>query len=125
MFSKGTQTSPIGIDVGRRTIKAVQLEPSKTAIGGWRVRAAATLQRTASAAEVNAPAPSVPSSAEVRQLMDVVERQGFRGQKVILAATDKLVTSILELPPMASQAPVEQISRMELARTLKCAPDSF
>jgi hypothetical protein len=32
---------------------------------------------------------------------------------------------VLEMPPKSSTAPIEQLARMELARTQKCAPDSF
>lgn len=113
--------SPIGVDVGRRCINAVQLERPRgtaaTPATGWRVAAATTVPRSSQR--------PVPDAAEVRQLTDTLERQGFTGTDIVLAAGAGLLASVLELPPLASAAPLEQIARMELARTHKCAPDSF
>jgi Tfp pilus assembly PilM family ATPase len=119
--------SPIGIDVGRRAVKAVQLErvsgaaASSTShdLTGWRVAAAAVLPRAESATG------ETPSAAEVRQLADALERKSFAGADVVLAAPEGLLCSVLELPPLSAGAPVGQIARIELARTHKCAPDSF
>jgi type IV pilus assembly protein PilM len=127
--------SPIGIDVGTRSVKALQLGRDRWGTGRWRVVAAAEVPRE----EVGQPAaPSLPatgqpprpphvlSEAEVGRLVGTLERQGFRGGEVVLAVpNEKVVSSMLELPPRASQAPIEQIARMELARAHRFAPDSF
>jgi len=129
--------SPIGVDVGARTVKAVQLGRDRlsAATGGWRVTAAAEVPRD----EVAQPAAGAPAQAgsqfktshvmtpsEVHRLMGTLERQGFRGGDVALAApSERVVTSMLELPPRSSQAPLEQIARMEVARAHRFAPDSF
>ena len=125
--------SPIGIDVGARTVKAVQLGRERFGHGAWRVAAAAEVPRNdAAAPSADAPGaaaaklPSGLSAGEVRRLMGTLERQGFAGTDVVLAVpNDKVVSSLLELPPRSSQAPLEQIARMEIARAHRLAPDSF
>ena len=141
MRGKKLQTctrTPIGIDVGSRAVKAVQFERERWGDGRWQIVAAAQIPRSEvsqstsfSPAGPGAPAAgaanSRPLSAEdVRRLAGTLERQGFTGSDVVLAVpTEKLSTSVLDLPPRSSQAPLEQIARMELARAHKCAPDSF
>lgn len=114
--------SPIGVDVGSHSIKAVQLVRT-TARGGddaraWRLSAATAVRR--SGADV------VPDVAEVSRFYDVLERQGFHGSKLVLALPmDKLLLSVLELPPRSSGAPIEQMALADMARTHKCAPGSI
>lgn len=107
--------SPIGLDVGGRAIKAVQLERAR---GGWRLR---------SAISVAMPTPNQPLDAQlVEHLRDVLFRQGFAGKDVVLAApTKELAMEVLELPPRASGAPIEQIARIELARAAKLESEPF
>ncbi len=107
--------SVIGVDVGSRCVKAVQL---RRTVSGWRAEAAGILQR-----ETHEPS-LTPSEAQ--QLVGMLKRQGFRGTDVALAAPVQMVLGgILELPSRASGAPVEQIARMEMARMHKRSPDSF
>ena len=109
---------PIGIDVGARAIKAVQLAPSAQSVTGWRVAAVTSLTRTSSGALLDAD--------EVARLSDALDRQGFIGNHVVLAVpADKLFTTVLELPPRTGNVPLEQIARVELARAHKCAPDAL
>jgi Tfp pilus assembly PilM family ATPase len=119
MFSRRKQSrTAIGLDIGARRIKAVQLEPT-TASGGWRVAAATSISRTA---------PGEPVSAEeAARVADTLDRLGFAGSRVVMAAPgEKLITGMLELPKAAGgQIPLGQIARVELARTNKVAPDSF
>jgi Tfp pilus assembly PilM family ATPase len=131
--------TPIGIDVGSRVVKAVQFGRDRWGDGRWQVVAATQIPRSEVAQRANGSAPAGgPASAqgpaaskpltadEVGRLAGTLERQGFTGSDVVLAVpTDKLSTSVLDLPPRASQAPLEQIARMELARAHKAAPDSF
>jgi Tfp pilus assembly PilM family ATPase len=109
--------SPIGLDVGARRVKAVQLEPTPAA-AGWRVVAATSINRTA---------PGEPVTAdEAARVADTLDRLGFTGSRVVVAApADKLIVGMLELPRAGGQIPLEQIARVELARTNKVAPDSF
>jgi len=107
--------TPIGIDLGRRYVKAAQLSRTR---GGWRIEAAATFPREASDGELNC--------EEARHLRDVLGRQGFVGRQAVLAVPkESLLTGILELPPRGSGAPVDQIARMELARIHRIRPDEF
>lgn len=116
---------PIGLDVGDRWIKAVQLV-------GNRIAAVASVQREAAPAAPAAPAKPAasggeqaapPSStvtplsdAEVDRLSHVLSRRGFRGRSVVLSVPSRVaLTSLLELPPRGSGAPLEQIARTELA----------
>src|SRR5262245_41350251 len=103
----GQSRTPIGIDLGGYSMKAVQLDRSR---GGWRVHAAVILAL---------PAPNHPLDANtVRMLRDTLHRQGFASDRVVLAApAAQLEVDVLEIPPRTSGAPVEQIARLELARS--------
>ena len=112
-----TSRSPIGLDIGARRIKAVQLEPSMNSASGWRVAAVATVSRATPGKPLNA--------GEAMRLGDTLDRLGFTGTQVVLAApSDKLISGMLELP-RAAQISLEQIARIELARTNKVTPESF
>ena len=131
--------SPIGIDVGSRVVKAVQFGRDRWGDGKWQIVAATQIPRTevaqgrpaagpaGASLSAQAASQSKPLTAEeVGRLAGTLERQGFEGSAVVLAVpTDKLSTSVLDLPPRSSQAPLDQITRMELARAHKVAPDSF
>jgi type IV pilus assembly protein PilM len=119
--------SPVGVDVGARTVKAVQLGRDRFGDGRWRVTAAAEVPRDDVAGAASAPVQAhVVTAGEVRRLMGTLERQGFVASDVVLAVPDeRVVSSMLELPPRSSQAPIEQIARMEVARAHRFAPDSF
>lgn len=117
--------TPIGIDVGGRCVKAVQLQ--RAAEGkGWRLAAAAVMPREQVAAAPENGAIKPPTASEVAALAAVLDRQGFSGRDVVLAApADRLLSGILELPPRSAGVPIEQLARVELARTHRCAPDSI
>jgi Tfp pilus assembly PilM family ATPase len=117
LFAARKPRSPIGLDIGARRVKAVQLEQSTGALSGWRVAAVACVNRTT---------PGQPMSPdEASRLWDTLDRLGFDGSRVVLAApSDKLISGMLELPK-AGPIPVEQIARVELARTNKISPESF
>ncbi len=110
-----TSCSAIGVDVGDRSIKAVQF-----ARGGRRPRigAVASVDRVGGEAGI--------TGLEVRQLRQRLNASGFRGHSVALAVPgEKLLTGIMELPPANSGAPIEMLARGELARMHKCDPQSF
>src|SRR5262249_42197363 len=73
------------------------------------------------------PTPNQPPDRDLtRQLRDVLFRQGFVGDDVVLAApTEHLRMDVLELPPRSSGAPIEQIARMEMARAAKLENEPF
>jgi type IV pilus assembly protein PilM len=105
----------IGVDIGRRTIKAVQLH--RTA-HGYRAAALALLPRPEAEADV--------SSADAQALRNVLRRLGFSGKRIVVAAPDAaLMRATLELPAKVSGAPVDQIVRMELSRLYNAAPETF
>jgi Tfp pilus assembly PilM family ATPase len=126
---KGPRT-PIGLDVGSRYFKAVQLEPSAD---GWRIAAAVVAPRRpapiSKSPRLHGAAPLAPmglTAEELRTLSDSFYRGGLTGTRLTIAAPSSgLLQSPLELPPRTGVVPIEQIARLELARTHKCTPDSF
>ena len=98
--------SPIGIDCGATRLKAVQRARSS---GAWRVSALASVPRSNTDQPVN--------GEELAAFVGVLRREGFVGRQTVLAAPADIVkTTILELPPRTTSAPVDQIARMEAAR---------
>lgn len=111
----GRSRTVIGIEIGSRNIKAAQLCPSD---GQHHIAALSMLPRERPGQQID--------RKEILDLKDVLRRQGFCGNDVVLAAPeDKLLRATLELPPQVSDAVVAQIVRMELSRLHKVAPDSF
>lgn len=110
-----TNYSPIGVDIGAYSIKATQLHRTRES---WRIFAATSLARV----QIDAPLDRI----AVRRLADVLYRQGFHGNQIVLAApSDKLTMDILELPPRTAGVPFEQIARSEMARITGAAVGSF
>jgi len=107
--------APIGIDVGQRQIRAAQLCRTPS---GWRVEAAAVVPRSGADSPIE--------RSEISELRATLAEKSFQGNRIVLPVPgDKLLTGILELPPRASGAPIEQIARSELARMHRCDQDSF
>ena len=105
----------IGVDVGRRTIKAAQLADDG---GRYRILALSLLPRPEPETEI--------SPADALAFKAVLKRQGFSGRTIVLAAPEQhLLRASLELPSKVSGAPIEQIVRMELSRLHNVPPDSF
>lgn len=107
--------TPIGIDLDGRRIRAVQLSGSPRS---WIVQASASVPREKS----NVPV----TPDEVAAIVRLLPKHGFTGDEVVLAVpTDRLISSILDLPPQTSGAPVERIARSELARMHQCDPGAI
>lgn len=107
--------SPIGVDIGTASIKAAQLHRGA---GGWELRRAVNLSR--------APESKHFTATEATLLADVLERQGFRGKEVVLAAPGAaLMVDVLDLPPRDSGAPIDQLAAEEVARSHKLEPNTF
>jgi Tfp pilus assembly PilM family ATPase len=105
--------SPIGLDQGGRQLRAVQLSGGD---GAWAVESSLTLTQPHAALD----------AARAAWLRDVLARRGFAGRRVVLSApVPKLEAEILELPPRASGAPVEQIARAELASRARLTDGTF
>src|SRR5687768_9086098 len=79
--------SPIGLDIGSRRVKAVQLEHSTQSSSGWRVAAVACVNRTT---------PGQPLAPdEASRLWDTLDRLGFQGNRVVMAApSDKVISGM-------------------------------
>jgi hypothetical protein len=115
--------SPIGLDIGPRTICAVQGQRTGS---GWRVTAAAVVQRIVESEGGGGPEGAADGGGcwaapltveELSRLQDILYRQGFTGRDVVICAADREVLSgTPELPPAHSGAPLEQLARRELAR---------
>ncbi len=102
----------IGLDIGTRAVKAAQLVGRP---GAWRLASAGVIVREKPGEPIAAP--------EVGRIAQVLSRQGFIGNRVVLTVPpDKLLSSILELPPPDSGAPTEQIAQAELASMHRVDP---
>lgn len=111
-FFRGT-TSLIGLDIGSRVVKAAQLQRCQN---GWRLSTAAVLPRIADQSD----------DQTATRVAGVLERQGFLGHRVVLAApVRKVECEMLDLPPRSSGAPIEQIAMAELGRTAKLEAGRF
>ncbi len=112
---KPKRYSFIGLDIGASAIKAAQV--SRTG-KQTRIEAAAVI-----------PYPSTPAvldEATVKRVRDVLNRQGFRGNRCVIAApADKLHLELLDLPPRHSGAPVDQLARAEMTRLAKLEGTAF
>lgn len=107
--------SPIGLDVGSRWIKAVQVARGRQ---GVEIVAAAKVRRFVGSPEID--------RAEADALLGVLNRQGFEGSRVVLAAPhEHLIRQGFDLPPRESGAPVGMLARAEMARVGRCAPDAM
>lgn len=108
---------PIGLDIGSRLVKAVQL--ARGANGAWTTRALSVFPRATNNGgklDVN----------EANRIGDVLFRQGFIGREIVLAIPDdKLLAANLELPPRSGEIPLDQIARAEFGRSLKVESEAL
>lgn len=104
-----SRRSTIGLDIGGHNVKAVQSVQTR---GGRKLTACTRFAR----ARADAPI----SSGELAEVMAVLHRQGFSGNRVTIAAGEKLMSGTLELPPRRAEMPIEQIAKAEFARIHKC-----
>ncbi len=107
---------PIGLDLGGRTIRAAQVRRGER---GPALHAAACITRLRPERPID--------DGEMRRLMGVLARHGFEGGRVAVALPEeKLLTNTLEHvgtgPGAGAGAPMEVVSRVELARAAGCAP---
>ena len=105
----------IGVDIGRHTIKAAQLQASG---GQYRIFALFLMPRPQPDKEIGA--------EDALALEKSLKRHGFSGNRIAIAAPDRiLLRATLEVPSKVAGASAEQVIRMELARLQNVAPDSF
>ncbi len=111
----GNKSSPIGLDIGSHSIKAVQLKRSGSA---WTTSASVCLERATPGAAIDL--------MEMHRVADVLDRRGFVGREVVVSVpTDRLMTSVLELPPRVEGVPIDQIAKLEFARIHKQDPSAL
>jgi Tfp pilus assembly PilM family ATPase len=104
-----TNLSPIGLDLGSHSVKAVQL---KRSANGQKICAAVSLPRITPGAPLD--------TAEIERLAGVLDRRGFVGRDVVVTIpTASLLTTILELPARGPGVPLEQIAAVEFSRVHK------
>jgi type IV pilus assembly protein PilM len=114
MNLRGIKTrSPIALDIGSRTVKAVQLTARS---GNWSISAATSFPRALLGAAI--------TPSEVRRMVDVLYRHNFHGRDVVLCAPPlRLLDGALELPK--AEASLDQVARLEFARLQKCEPSAM
>jgi type IV pilus assembly protein PilM len=102
--------SPVGIDIGGRRIKAVQLSQTRS---GWRIEATASFARSA---------PDAPlSRGEALRIAEVLRRRSFEGNQIVLAVPEeKLIVGTMELPARIGGISLDAAARTEFARAYKC-----
>ena len=116
MFAKANKIwSPIGLDIGRRRVRAVQLAGSP---------------RKPQLANILMMDRIKPGGAfdieEAVRLREVLDRKGFTGNHIVLAALpDHAMSVVMDLPPRSSGAPLHQIAGAELARTHRRSPEGL
>jgi type IV pilus assembly protein PilM len=104
------ERSAIGLDVGCRNVKAVQLSHGTR---GSRVEAVACFPRSGQGGAV--------TRAEARRIADVLRRRSFVGNEVVVAcASDKLLSATMEFPAKATGAVLDAAARNEFVRSQKC-----
>ena len=107
--------TPIGLDIGRHAIKAVQCAGPPRAP---RVVASLTLPRIAATPTLG--------YHEAARLGEVLWRHGFQGRAAIVGVPESmLLASTIEIPPPSAGAPLAQIAASELARLHGADPDAL
>jgi Tfp pilus assembly PilM family ATPase len=108
LLRRRSELTPIGLDIGERCVRAVQLRRDPRS-DNVELVAAARLRSPAGAGEL-----TIPQAADV---LDALDRQGFIGGRVVVGLPQRCVLSgVLEVPPRSSGAPLDVICRNELAR---------
>ena len=107
--------SPIGLDLGSYSFKAVQLARTGTS---WEIARSVSLDRVA---------PDGPITRdELVRFGGVLDRRGFKGNRVVTSVpSEKLLTAMLELPARGAGVPLDQIAAIEFGRVHKKDPASL
>ena len=106
---------PIGVDLGKRMIKAVQLDyrHGQPALG-----ATACISRLSDDGTIR--------REELMRLARVLAQQGFQGRRIVLTApVQRLLSAVIDLPADPSGAPVGVLAAQSFAQLQRLAPDSF
>jgi len=109
------ESSLIGLDLCGRAIRAVQLAGPP---GAQRLEASVELERS----DPDAPL----SDADLRRVIDVLDRRAFQGRRVVIGLDGSALTvETLSLPPRSSNAPVDTLARNELAEAMRRQPEEI
>ena len=120
-LSNKARLSAIGLEVDAHEFRAVQLV--QTAHGTNTLAWAIFPRQVAGAFES---CTTLPEPEELRWASSILERRGFVGNLVsIPSPTSACSSHVVELPPIDSGAPIEQLARMEVARARRCNPADF
>ena len=105
----------IGLDIGRSSVKAVQIALHDK---GPRLDGCVAIRRSSAGHAL--------SLDEAQRLLRAMERRGMTASRVVLVApTDALVGGSMTVPPADKGVPREKIVEMELSRTHNLSPGSF
>ena len=108
-------TSVIGLDIGRSSVKAVQVGLHDK---GPRLDGCVCVERGSHGHAM--------TLDETQNLLRAMERRGLTAPHIVLVApTDALVGGTMNVPPAESDAAREKIVEMELSRTYKLSPGTF
>lgn len=106
---------PIGLDVGSRLIKAAQVGRKR---GHSVVTATAIIGRSHPDAPID--------RDEALRLSRVLSQQGFTGRSIVLAAPgERVMSSVIDMPPRESGAPYDVIAAQEFMRLQRQEPGRF
>lgn len=115
MRSIHPSASVIGLDIGRTSVKAVQVTLHDK---GALLDGCVKVKRTSAGHSLEL--------YEADLLLRAMERRGMTGTKVVLVApTDALVGGSMSVPPADKGVPREKIIEIELSRTNHLSPGSF
>lgn len=104
----------VGVDVGMNTLRAVALRQH-----GMKCDVVAAVECLRTPNHPN------PTQLDVQRLMQAMERQGVTFSRVILGAPpERVLSSMIELPPRSSGAPIESLAHAELSKSLAGAFES-
>lgn len=115
-----SKVSAIGFDVDAHEFRAVQLIDHGQ---GHDVLSWAIFPRRDQSAEHPSAQPDV---SELAWAHDILARRGFVNDTVsLMVSPTQCSAHVLELPPVESGAPIDQLARAEVARAKKCGPNDF
>ncbi|MEQ8770666.1 MAG: hypothetical protein RIB60_09165 [Phycisphaerales bacterium] len=110
-----SQLSPIGLDIGARSIKAAQLRRHGDSL---RLEVAAEFRRAGEGA--------YPDADEIERIESVLYRRGFVGGRVVLGIPrSEAIFEEIERPPRGEGVPADQIVAAEVARVRRLEPGAI
>lgn len=103
----------VGIDIGTRAIKFAEVD-AKAGI----VTISGVIPRIDAGTGID--------GKEISRIAAVLRRRGIWSRSVVLGAPSSLASNaMLELPPRSSGAPIERLAQIEMARMLRCEPQTI